>query len=354
LAVPTKELVQYLSSLNLSSSKDGKWPFELKTLPRPTGRETKVIITEYDLPRRDSQAHDATVDREGIVWYSDISFGYLGRLDPKTAQVKEWKTPLVRPGHPEGALDIQIDQDGNPWLGMRQQAALSRFDKKTETFTAFKIPEADLIPDMNTAQVAVNSDGTVWMKNSSTRKGYLIDPKTGNMKTYAIPEEAKGYGHASDSKGNLFTLDLFDHTIGEVNRETGKMAVYEVPTPRSGPRRGKFDSQDRLWFGLYYRGKLGMFDTKSKEIKEWDIPPGQHSGCYYAVLDEKSGDAWCGSELTDDAARLNPMTGEVLSYLLPTLEANVQRIDVDNTTNPIQVWVSEAHQAKIAKIEPLD
>src|SRR5262249_21815738 len=121
-----QELAEYLASINLSAGKDGKWSYELKTLPRPKGAETKVIITEYDLPRREVQNHDAIVDREGIVWYSDISGGYLGRLDPKTAQVKEWKTPLLKPGSPEGALDIQLDAEGNPWLGMRQQGGLCR------------------------------------------------------------------------------------------------------------------------------------------------------------------------------------------------------------------------------------
>jgi hypothetical protein len=40
--------------------------------------------------------------------------------------------------------------------------------------------------------------------------------------------------------------------------------------------------------------------------------------------------------------------------MLPTVNANIRHIDVDNSTNPIAVWVAEVHQGKIAKIEPLD
>ena len=29
----------------------------------------------------------------------------------------------------------------------------------------------------------------------------------------------------------------------------GKITIYKTPTPRSGPRRGMMDAQDRLWFG---------------------------------------------------------------------------------------------------------
>ena len=84
-----------------------------------------------------------------------------------------------------------------------------------------------------------------------------------------------------------------------------------------------------------------------------DLAPASYSGCYYAMIDH-NGEVWCGSELTDNAYRLDPATGQVKSCLLPTLEANIQRIDVDNTTTPVTVWMSEAHQAKIARIEPLD
>ena len=57
---------------------------------------------------------------------------------------------------------------------------------------------------------------------------------------------------------------------------------------------------------------------------------------------------------TDFIFRLNPESGEVTEYLLPTLEANIRRIDVDNSTNPVAVWIGENHQAKLAKLEPLE
>ena len=33
------------------------WEYPLKTLPRPSGRATHVVITEYDLPRKTLQPH---------------------------------------------------------------------------------------------------------------------------------------------------------------------------------------------------------------------------------------------------------------------------------------------------------
>jgi virginiamycin B lyase len=61
----------YLASVNLSKSET--WNFPLKTFPRPTGRATHVVITEYDLPEPTRMPHDVIVAKDGTVWYD--SFG---------------------------------------------------------------------------------------------------------------------------------------------------------------------------------------------------------------------------------------------------------------------------------------
>ena len=113
------------------------------------------------------------------------------------------------------------------------------------------------------------------------------------------------------------------------------------------------DSRDRFWFGEYKVGKIGMFDTKTKQFKEWGVPPMPWSGPYDVAVD-KNGEIWAGGEHTDYLFRLNPKTGQVTTYLLPTLEMNIQKVSIDNSTNPVTIWVGENHQAKIAKVEPLE
>jgi len=67
--------VDYLATVNLSAAP--QWTYVLKTLPRPTGRGTRVIITEYDLPRETIEPHDVIVDADGMVWYSSFGFGAI-------------------------------------------------------------------------------------------------------------------------------------------------------------------------------------------------------------------------------------------------------------------------------------
>ena len=49
-----RKTAEFLASINLSEAR--QWEYPLKTFDRPTGRSTKMLITEYDLPRPDHRA----------------------------------------------------------------------------------------------------------------------------------------------------------------------------------------------------------------------------------------------------------------------------------------------------------
>ena len=113
---------EYLSTINLSDDRT-HWGFSLKTLPRPTGKSTRVIVTEYDLPRPDTMPSFAVMDSKGMVWYADFLQPIVGRLDPKTGKVKEWPLPLVKPGFEPGSLCLRVDNKDKIWIARSFQGA---------------------------------------------------------------------------------------------------------------------------------------------------------------------------------------------------------------------------------------
>jgi sugar lactone lactonase YvrE len=134
-----RKTAEWLASVNLSEQ--SAWAFPLKTEPRFTGKSTHVIITEYDLPNPLIQPHDAVLDREGNVWYSDFGQMFLGKMDSKTGKVTQYPISVVKPGWPEGTLDLKFDKDDNPWVGVMYQNAIAKFDKKTEKFQFWSTPK---------------------------------------------------------------------------------------------------------------------------------------------------------------------------------------------------------------------
>jgi hypothetical protein len=87
-------LVKWLASVRGPDVKDPQFVM----LPRPQGRQTRVIVTEYELPRLETATHDVTGDSKGNLWYSTHRSSYIGRLDPATGAVKEFHVPPVAEG----------------------------------------------------------------------------------------------------------------------------------------------------------------------------------------------------------------------------------------------------------------
>ena len=353
-----RSTAEYLSTINLGAAK--QWSYPLKTLPRPTGRATRVIYTEYDLPRETISPHDVIVDAEGIVWYSSFGEQNLGRLDPKTGKVTEFPVELRKPGFPTGLLALRSDRDGNLWLGNMYQATIVKFDPRTRKFSYWPLPAER---DIDAAQVNMVSpqsahvDGKVWTQNNGFAGVHRLDLATGAIETW---EPFKGaprgephniYDVIPDSRNNAWFTDFRQRHIGRIDAKTGEVTLFEAPTPASAPRRGSMDAQDRLWFGEYRGDRIAMLDTRSGQFREWRLPT-RWSACYDVALD-RNGEAWTGSMITDQVTRLDTGTGQFVEYLLPR-KTNIRRVFVDDRANPVTFWVGSNHGASIVRLEPLD
>jgi streptogramin lyase len=355
-----RSTAEYLSTVNLAESP--KWGYELKTYPRPKGRATRVIYTEYDLPRETIEPHDVVVDKQGIAWYSSFGEQNLGRLDPKTGQVKEFEIKKHKPEFPTGLLGLREDRDGNLWLGNMYQATIVKFDKKTQKFTYWMLPPERNIDAAQVNMVSPQSahvDGKVWTQNNGFAGVHRLDVATGKIETWEPFKDApKGEPHniydvVPDSKNNAWFTDFRRKHVGRIDAKTGEIKIFEMPASVAvtAPRRGQMDAQDRLWFAQYRGDKIGMLDTKTGEFKDWAV--GQRWSAPYDVAFDKNAEAWTGSMVDDQVTRLDTKTGTAVQYLLPR-RTNIRRVHVDNSTTPVTFWVGSNHGASIVKLEPLD
>jgi streptogramin lyase len=352
-----RRTAEYLATINLNGR--SHWSYELKTLPRPRGKATRVIVTEYDLPRPEALPHDAVADEDGNVWYADFGTHVLGMLDPRTAKVTEYQIPITKPGAPEGSLDLVFDKQGNIWLGTMYQGSLAKFDRASRTFQTWGSPRFRERDDARIAMVMpINTsvDGQVWIGG---HEEFQVDVETGEWKAvdYSVGvadkrvlRELSSYGVASDSKNNFFGMNLNATYIIRVDAKTKKVTPYPTPSPNAGPRRGHMDAQDRLWFAEFRADRIGMFDTKTEMFREFPVPT-PWTNVYDAIADS-AGFAWAGGMNNDRVVRVNTATGETVEYLLPT-PTNIRRVNVDNRTSPPTFWVGNNLGATLMKVEPL-
>jgi virginiamycin B lyase len=351
-----RKVAEYLATINLSSVQ--RWEYPLKTLPRPTGRATHVVITEYGLPRPTIEPHDVIVDGHGTVWYADFGEQFLAKFDPKTLKLAEYPVPEFKPGYPVGMLDLEFDKSGDLWMGMMFQGAVAKFDPKAEKFQFFRMPaeQDNQVTQLNMLGLQYGVDGKIWTNNAGNQEIYRIDLASGQFETFRPLQQLTDgphtiYGIASDSKNNLYFMEFLDNYIGRIDAKTGAVTFYRAPTKFSRNRRGIVDDQDRLWFAEYRGNKIGMFDTKTETFKEYPLPT-PWTGPYYPVID-RNGELWTGGMTTDRVVRLDLKTGRTIEYLMPS-DTNIRRVFVDNSTQPVTFWTGSNHGAALVKVEPLD
>ena len=348
--VPKKELAEYLTTVNLSGGKT-TWAYELKTLPRPKGKATRVIITQYDMPRPDTVAHDLDLDSAGTVWYTDESRMIFGKMNPKTGVFTEYALPPVPPGDLPGARDIQVDRDDNIWFPRRIANAavvVTEYNPKTE--------EVSTIEGAGTQFMALGPEGKIWA--GWTR----IDPKTMKVEaTYGWekspnipPGPHRQYVDLTvvNSKGNPYAPDIGGSYIIGIDAMTGQAKFWQVPTPRSSPRRGRMDAQDRFWFAEYTGDKVGMFDTRTEKFQEWPMLR-KYTTPYAVSAPDRNGYVYATSNMSERLMRLDPKTGEIVEYQIPT-EFDSKKITYDPTTSRLTLWMVNTRTARMMKVEPLE
>ncbi|MBI2188654.1 MAG: carboxypeptidase regulatory-like domain-containing protein [Acidobacteria bacterium] len=348
---------EWLATVNRSK---GPRDYQLETLPRPRGRATRVVVTEYALPRKTIEPHDVVVDSDGMVWYSDFGAMFLGKMDPKTGRVTEYPIPVIKEGFPVGTLDLEFDRDGNLWVGLMYQGGVAKLERKTGKVQTWSVPkewQTDATQQSFVSPTSWHVDGKVWVKNSDRAQILRLDPATGaweNFGTFTDPATKRtigSYGINADRSNKLYMLDFNAANIGILDGGTKQLELVRTAIPNSRPRRGSIDAQNRLWFAEYDGDAIAVLDPRTRQIREWPVPT-KWSNPYDVVID-KNGDAWTGSMMNDRVLRLNTTTGAFTEYLLPN-PTNIRRVWVDNSTTPVTFWVGSNHGASIVKLEPLD
>jgi streptogramin lyase len=351
-----RKFAEYLATINLSTT--DKWAYELKTLPRPKGRATRAIATEYDVGRPTTEPHDVLVDNDGNVWYSDFGEMFIAKFDPKTLKLTEYPIKKFKDKAPTGLLSIHFDHIGKIWFDTMYQGSLGCLDPKNGEISYYP-----LAGEYNDDRVQLNFtglhhevDGKVWTKSVGTQDIFRVDLATNKWERFHPTDQLSGVKNASiyevmaDSKNNLWMAEFTEGHLGKIDARTTEVTWYDMPTAHARARRLEIDDQDRVLVAEYRTSKVALFDTKTKTFTEYALP--EYTFPYRADFD-KNGEIWASTMSTDRVVRLDPRTGHAVQYLMPS-DTNMRTVFIDNSTTPVTFWVGSNHDHRIVKVEPRD
>ncbi len=299
-------------------------------------------IVEYDIPTPNSAPHCLVAAPDGIIWFAEIGANKLGKFDPKTARFVEWPMP-TEGSRPHG---IAWASDGRLYVTEQGGNKIAAFDPKTERFTEYPVPS----PRAGPHTPIEGPDGAIWFTEQSGNRIGRLDPATGKITEYPIPTpSANAYGIITSRPENaVYFAELEGHKLGRVDAKTGRIEEFPTPTPTSGVRRLAIDRSGGIWMTYFVAGKVARFDPSTKTFKEYDAPGGPRSGPYSIVVDS-TGHVWFNQfdGKLNDLVELDPATGRMTSYKIPTGPALVRKLSVDASNT---VWYANNGQGKIGKV----
>jgi virginiamycin B lyase len=92
-----------------------------------------VTIKEWPVATPGSRPHDPLAARDGSLWYTGQLANVLGRLDPKTGEIREY---LLNPQ--TGPHGLKEDKDGNIWFTGNFASLIGKLDPKTGKVSEFR------------------------------------------------------------------------------------------------------------------------------------------------------------------------------------------------------------------------
>jgi virginiamycin B lyase len=305
------------------------FPEKPRPAPAAISGPVQVKFHEWSLPTPGERPHDPLAMPDGSLWWSGQFANRLGRLDPKTGEMKEYPIPIN--GGPHGLIN---DKDGNIWYAGNWGGHIGELNVKTGEYKFFPMPDPKA-RDPHTP--LFDKDGILWF--SVQNGGFMgrLDPKTGDIKLFTPngPSGQQPYAlrFLSDGRRPYFSY-WGSNKIATIDPDKLELKEYILPDPRTRIRRMGVTSDDMIWYGNWSTGKLGRLDPKTGAVTEWDGPSGPQSQPYgMTVIDDK---IWYVESNTrpNNLVRFDPKTerfqtwpipngGGIVRHMMPTREGNI-------------------------------
>ena len=286
----------------------------------------KVSIKEWQVPTPGSRPHDPMAAADGSIWYTGQFANVLGRLDPASGKIKEYRLP-----DKSGPHGLTADKDGNIWYTGNFKSTVGKLNPKTGEVTEYYMNN----PAARDPHTPVfDRNGTLWFTSQVGNMIGRLNPQTGELRLVNSPTpKSRPYGMVINSKNIPFFVDFGVNKIASIEPNSMAIKEYVLPNAESRPRRIAITSDDVIWYSDYARGYLGRFDPASGKMSEWASPGGAKSQPYGIIAIKDI--IWYSEAGVDPntLVRFDPKTEKFQTWKIPSGGGVVRNVDVTKDGN---------------------
>jgi virginiamycin B lyase len=305
--------------------------------------ELKVTIHEWAVPTKGAHPHDPAVGADGALWFTEQMVNKIGRLDPKTGEIKEYTLPSDKNAGPHG---LMADRDGNIWFTANFGGYIGKLDPRTGHVDEFKTGEkAD---DPHT--LVFDNNGIIWFTVQGGNMVGRLDPKTGKINLKEVPtESALPYGIQINSKGIPVFCELGTHKMASIDPQTMAIKEYNLPD-EARPRRLAIAADDTVYFTDFKSGHLGILNISTGAVRLLPSPGGADSNPYGITI-TPDGMVWYSESgvKPNTIIRFDPKTGVFARAAIPSGGGVVRNMAA---TSDGRVYIACSGVDKVGVVQP--
>ena len=287
--------------------------FPPKTDRAPTlvpGTHT-VTFREWIVPTLGQRSRDPIQLADGTMWWTGQYGSLIGRLNPQTGEMREFKlAPDVRPH------SIAADASGNIWYTGNANGTIGRLNPATGESTAYKMPD----PAARDPHTPVfDKNGTLFFTLQQSNMVGRLTPATGDIKLVTMPTpRALPYGIVVNSQGVVWVCYNGSNKLASLDPGTLEVREHVLPDPATRVRRLAVTSDDMVWYVNSTQGRIGRLNPKTGEVKEWASPSGPRSSPY--AIEVVNDIIWYNEsgQRPDSLVRFDPKTEKFQSWPIPS------------------------------------
>jgi streptogramin lyase len=297
----------------------------------PASAQAPGTVTEIALSAG-SDPYGITAGPDGNLWFTERSFGQVGRVTP------DGTVTIFSAGITDrGLRGITAGPDGNLWF-TEGHGGIGRITP-TGTVTEFPIPSGG-----DPYGITVGPDGNLWFTElDGTRIGRITPTGTVTEFSAGISAGSRPYDIVAGPDGNLWFTELRGDRIGRITT-TGTVTEFPV-TPGSKPYGMTVGPDGALWFVERGADRIGRM-TLTGVVTEYSagISPGANP---LAIAAGPDGNVWFTEFNGNRVARITP-AGVVTEF--PVVTAGSQPYGIVAAADDL--WFTQRAAGRIGRITP--
>ena len=379
--------------VEVGSGQQAKWDVELSVARKPVTERKRLTQADFAAVMPDGPAKQIVLtkcvachDLEGVDTRTLRILGTRSQWE-EVIGVHRWYTE-DRPDHlTNDEVKLLVDymtknfsREGHPPRLPRESGDHTNPSRHLPA-TLLKGPETKFVSVEYTLRhnadphdISVDSQGIAWISEHSTNERGAegvklgmgtqsrIDPKTfayTQMTPPAGQTPSRPSGSAVDPQGNIWHDDNgHNNRLLSYNPKTQEFKVYAMPAP---PRL-KDENDDGLgngsanmntltfqdgfvWGSGLLSDQIYRLDPVSGEVITYPFPKGTPP---YGLAFDKNKMLWTSLEFADEIVKMDPATGKKTHYKVPTRHSDLRHIQTDAEGN---VWASAQQSDKLIKVD---